>query len=288
MSKIVVVGSLHYDIMLDAPHRPEKGETVMGTSCHYKFGGKGGNQAIAAAKAGATVIFSGAVGADEQGKFLLQALKSAGVSCDSVEVISGVPSGMSVAITDTEGDYGAVIVSNANQHISCSTFRDDTFWQNVGILILQNEVPEITNINAASEARQRGIPVLINAAPARQLSPELEKHINLLLVNAVEARDMSNITVNSLDTAVQAAEVLTRRFPQVVVTAGEYGVAWCEAGHTAKSLAAKKITLISTHGAGDCFTGVLSQALIQQNSLEDAVTLANDAAARHVSQQRQY
>lgn len=284
MSKIVVVGSLHYDIMLDAHHRPEKGETVMGTSCHYKFGGKGGNQAVAAAKAGATVTFAGAVGADEQGKFLLQALKNAGVNCDSVEVISSVPSGISVAITDTEGDYGAVIVSNANQHISCSTFLDDAFWQNVGILILQNEVPEVTNINAASEARQRGIPVLINAAPARQLSPELEKHINLLLVNAVEARDMSNITVNSLDTAEQAAEMLARRFPQVVVTAGEYGVAWCEAGNTAKSLAAKKITLISTHGAGDCFTGVLSQALTQQNSLEDAVILANDAAARHVSQ----
>lgn len=284
MSKIVVVGSLHYDIMLDAHHRPEKGETVMGTSCHYKFGGKGGNQAIAAAKAGATVTFAGAVGADEQGKFLLQTLKNAGINCDSVEIITTVSSGMSVAITDTEGDYGAVIVSNANQHISCSTFRDDTFWQDVGILILQNEVPEITNIHAASEARQRGIPVLINAAPARQLSPELEKNINILLVNAVEARDMSNITVDSLDTAVQAAEVLGRHFPQVVVTAGELGVAWCEAGNTAKSLPAKKIALISTHGAGDCFTGVLSQALIQQHSLEDAVILANDAAARHVSQ----
>lgn len=286
MSKIVVVGSLHYDIMLDAHHRPEKGETVMGTACHYKFGGKGGNQAIAASKAGATVSFAGAVGADEQGRFLLHVLQSAGVGCDAVEIIDTVPSGMSVAITDAEGDYGAVIVSNANQHISEKTFHDDLFWQNTGMLILQNEVPEVTNIAASTEARRRGISVLINAAPARQLHVDLEKNIDLLLVNAVEARDMCGITVDSLDTAVQAAEVLAQRFPQVVVTAGEHGVAWCESGNIAHSLEAKKIALISTHGAGDCFTGVLSHALSQKQSLADAVMLANDAAARHVSQPR--
>lgn len=106
MSKIVVVGSLHYDIMLDAPHRPEKGETVMGTACRYKFGGKGGNQALAAARAGAEVYFIGAVGADEPGRFLLSALQAGGVNIDGVQVVDGIASGMSVAISDAEGDYG--------------------------------------------------------------------------------------------------------------------------------------------------------------------------------------
>lgn len=286
MNKIVVVGSLHYDIMLDAHHRPEKGETVMGTSCHYKFGGKGGNQAIAASKAGADVLFAGAVGADEQGKFLLNTLQGAGVDTEAVEIINEIPSGMSVAITDAEGDYGAVVVSNANQHISSETFRSDIFWQDVGTLILQNEVPENTNVNAASEARHRGIKVIINAAPARCLSAELEQNIDLLLVNAVEARDMCNISVRDLQSAVQAADALAKRFPQVVVTAGEHGVAWCEAGNEASYLPAKKITLVSTHGAGDCFTGVLCNALNHKCSLAEAVVIANEAAAKHVSQPR--
>ncbi len=116
MSKIAVTGSLHYDIMLDAHHRPEKGETVMGTACHYKFGGKGGNQAIAAAKAGADVRFIGAVGADEQGAFLLKTLRQAGVNTDAVTRIDDIASGMSVAITDAEGDYGAVVVSRQSTY----------------------------------------------------------------------------------------------------------------------------------------------------------------------------
>lgn len=284
MSKIVVTGSLHYDIMLDAHHRPEKGETVMGSACRYKFGGKGGNQAVSAARAGADVAFAGAVGADEQGKFLLNVLRQAGVNTDAVAVINDIPSGMSVAITDAEGDYGAVVVSNANQHIAAETFDNEAFWQDVTMLVLQNEVPEAVNLHAARAAKQRNIPVCINAAPARLLTPELEGCIDLLVVNAIEARDMSNVTVHDLASAVLAAETLATRFSSVVVTAGEHGVAFIETGQASHSLPAKKITLVSTHGAGDCFMGVLCQALSLDSNLAHAVAKANDAAALHVSQ----
>jgi len=285
MSKIAVTGSLHYDIMLDAHHRPEKGETVMGTACSYKFGGKGGNQAIAAALAGASVRFAGAVGDDEQGRFLLNRLQGADVDTSAVQIVAGMPSGMSVAITDSEGDYGAVVVSNANQHISPETFAQPAFWQDVSLLILQNEVPEAINQQAAIAAHERGVTVSLNAAPARPLSATLEAVIDVLIVNAIEARDMSGITVSDLASAQTAAEQLTQRFSQVVVTAGEHGVAWCEQGQGSQALAAKKITLVSTHGAGDCFTGVLCTALAGQRSLTEAVMLANDAAAQHVSRQ---
>ncbi|WP_432371681.1 PfkB family carbohydrate kinase [Pantoea allii] len=282
MSKIAVTGSLHYDIMLDAHHRPEKGETVMGNACHYKFGGKGGNQAIAAANAGADVRFIGAVGADQQGAFLLNTLRQAGVNTDSVATIKDVPSGMSVAITDAEGDYGAVVVSNANQHIAAEPFMQAGFWQDVSMLVLQNEVPEAVNLAAAQAARQQRIPVCINAAPARQLSAEFERCVDLLVVNAVEARDMSGVAVTDLLSARQAAEQLASRFSRVVVTAGEHGVAFSEAGET-HSLPARQITLVSTHGAGDCFMGVLCKALNDGNDLAHAVATANDAAAEHVS-----
>lgn len=118
MKKILVVGSLHYDIMVDAHHRPEKGETVIGTGCSYKFGGKGGNQAVSAAKSGVGVKFLGAVGTDDSGKFLLSVLQNNNVDTSFVEVIDGVASGMSVATMDAEGDYGAVVVSNANLRIN--------------------------------------------------------------------------------------------------------------------------------------------------------------------------
>ena len=104
MNKIIVAGSLHYDIMLAAHHRPEKGETVMGSGCSYKFGGKGGNQAVAAARAGGAVRFIGAVGDDAQGEFLLTALRDAEVNTDAVAILPDEPSGMSVAICDAEGD----------------------------------------------------------------------------------------------------------------------------------------------------------------------------------------
>lgn len=284
MNKIAVAGSLHYDIMIDAHHRPEKGETVMGTACRYKFGGKGGNQAISAAKSGLEVRFAGAVGADEQGRFLVDTLRQAGVDASAVAVVVDSPSGMSVAISDEEGDYGAVVVSNANQKIPAGVFQNARFWDNVSMLVLQNEVPETVNLLAASAAKQRSIPVCINAAPARPLSESFAALIDILIVNAIEARDMCGVNVEDLVSAQQAATALAQRFTQVVVTAGEHGVAWCEAGEAAQALPAQKVKLVSTHGAGDCFVGAFCASLTVSKSLAQAVASANAAAARHVSQ----
>ncbi len=282
MKKIIVAGSLHYDIMLAAHHRPEKGETVMGSSCHYKFGGKGGNQAVAAARAGVPVRFVGAVGDDAQGEFLLAALQAAGVETQAVAILSGVPSGMSVAISDAEGDYGAVVVSNANLQIDASALAAEV-WQDVGLLVLQNEVPSEVNLQLAQQAQQRGIAVCINAAPARDIAPALADCVQLLIVNAVEARDMCQIAVTDLASACHAAQTLAQRFPQVIVTAGEHGLALCETGGEAVSIAAIPVKLVSTHGAGDCFVGVLSQALLHGATLLAAAVKANQAAAEHVS-----
>lgn len=282
MNKIIVAGSLHYDIMLAAHHRPEKGETVMGSGCSYKFGGKGGNQAVAAARAGVPVSFIGAVGDDAQGEFLLAALREADVDTASVAILAGQPSGMSVAISDAEGDYGAVVVSNANLHIDAAAVGEEV-WRDAGLLVLQNEVPPTVNLQLAQQAKQRGIAVCINAAPARDIEPALAECVQLLIVNAVEARDMCQIAVNDLASACEAAQALAQRFTQVIVTAGEHGLALCEQGGNAFSIAAIPVKLVSTHGAGDCFVGVLSQSLLAGCSLVEAANNANHAAAAHVS-----
>ncbi|WP_038180837.1 ribokinase [Vibrio rhizosphaerae] len=283
MSVILVAGSLHYDMMIAVPHQPEKGETVLGNKVAYKFGGKGGNQAISAAKHGETVRFVGAVGADAHGEFLISTLKASSVDTTYISVIDNETSGMSVAITDDSGDYAAVVASNSNQLITEDVFESDLLWNDVSLLILQNEISPETNLKAAVAAKKRGVKVGMNAAPITDKNSPVFDYVDLMVVNAVEARDLSEIAVVSLDSAREAAAHLTSKFEQVVVTAGEHGVAFCQQGGNAAATPAIPVELISTHGAGDCFMGALCAEINKNAALCDAVAFANRIAAKHVS-----
>ncbi|MET0942236.1 MAG: PfkB family carbohydrate kinase [Mesorhizobium sp.] len=280
---IVVVGSLHYDIMVDAPDRPRKGETVTGYSWHPKFGGKGGNQAIAAAKAGANVRMAGAVGDDDFGRFLLKELADAGVDSSQVERLPNVGSGMSVAISDAGGDYGAVIVSGANLLRDAAAVAGPDLWQGARVLILQNEMPEGINIVSARAAKAAGATVCVNAAPYRPLSDEFVALIDVLVVNAIEAEELSGISVSDLASAAEAARALSDQFPAVVVTAGGDGVVGQMRGEGPVSLSAIPVKLVSTHGAGDVFVGALATAIASNQSFAACISAANEAAAIHVS-----
>lgn len=280
---VVVVGSLHYDIMVDAPDRPRKGETVTGHAWRPKFGGKGGNQAVAAAKAGAAVRMAGAVGADEFGRFLLDALGAAGVDASRVARLPRTGSGMSVAISDAGGDYGAVIVSGANLLVDPMAFIEPGLWRGARALILQNEMPDAVNVSAARAARTAGATVCLNAAPYRPLSGELAALVDLLVVNAIEAEQLGGGAVTDLAAAAAAAAALAGRFPCVVVTAGGDGVAGSRRGEEPVVLPALPVALVSTHGAGDAFVGALVTALAAGRPFAEGLRSANAAAASHVS-----
>jgi ribokinase len=279
---VVVVGSLHYDIMVDAPDRPRKGETVAGFAWRPKFGGKGGNQAVAAARAGALTRMAGVVGNDGFGNFLLAGLDAAGVDRTNVAVIDAAGSGMSVAISDAEGDYGAVIVSGANLLIPAALVEAQSLWHDARVLVLQNEVTEATNLVAARAARRADALVCLNAAPARPLVGELATLVDILVVNAVEAEMLSGVVVDSLDSARRAAAALRPPDGTAIVTAGGAGVA--AAAHDGEvALPAIPVNVASTHGAGDTFVGVLAEGIGADLSLDEALTRANQAAAAHVS-----
>lgn len=280
---VVVVGSLHHDIMVDAPDRPRKGETVTGYSWRPKFGGKGGNQAVAAAKAGAEVRMVGAVGADEFGRFLLDALGAGGVDASRVARLPKGGSGMSVAISDASGDYGAVIVAGANLLLDPQALTEPGLWQGARVLILQNEMPDTTNIAAARAARTVGATVCLNAAPYRPLSGELAAMIDLLVVNAIEAEELGGVAVTDLASATSAAKALAGQFSSVVVTAGGEGLAGMRRGEDPVVLPALPVTLVSTHGAGDVFVGALVTALASGHPFATCLRSANAAAAAHVS-----
>lgn len=280
---VVVVGSLHYDIMVDAPDRPRKGETVTGYAWRPKFGGKGGNQAVAAAKAGAEARMAGAVGDDAFGRFLLDTLNASGVEASRVARLSEAGSGMSVAIADASGDYGAVIVSGANLLVDSAMIAEPGLWQDARALILQNEIPEAINIAAARAARSTGAMVCLNAAPYRPLPQELMGLTDLLVVNAIEAEQLGGPAVTDLASAAAAAEALAKDFPSVVVTAGGNGVAGMRRGEDPVVLPALPVKLVSTHGAGDTFVGALVAALATGQPFAECLRAANAAAAAHVS-----
>jgi ribokinase len=281
---VTVFGSLHYDIMVDSPDRPRKGETLAGSAWFPKCGGKGGNQAVSAAKTGVSTSMIGAIGDDDFGRVLLANLDRRGVDRSLVRLVSGVGSGMSVAIFDADGDYGAVIVSGANLKLGnedVAVARD--CLASTSILVLQNEVPDAANAAMAAAAHAAGARVLLNAAPARALSEELRSNVDILVVNAVEAADVSGRPVDNPSDALGVAAELAQRFLHVVVTLGGDGLVYAGGETAAFALPALPVRLISTHGAGDEFIGVLAGSLARGSAMRKALEEANAAAARLVA-----
>lgn len=282
MPTVLTVGSLHYDIMVEADHLPRKDETAIGSRWYPKFGGKGGNQAVSAAKAGVPSRMIGALGDDQFGQFLRHHLRQGQVDDHYVTTLPATASGMSVALQDRAGDYAATIVSAANLHLPPDSLKQDAPWQDVAVLVLQNEIPTEINLAAAAQARQRGCRTVLNAAPFRALPDDLRALIDVLVVNAVEAEMMGTPPVLDLPTALAAARQLAGQFSAVIVTAGGQGLAACGAGHEF-TLPAEKVVVVSSHGAGDSFIGALAAGFAQGWGLEPSCRAASAAAARHVS-----
>ena len=281
---VVVVGSLHLDIMVQAPDRPRRGETLPGTGWWLSPGGKGGNQAVEAARFGADVAMVGRVGDDDFGRRLRAHLQDRGVHAEEVftdDGDGGAGSGMSVALVDPDGDYGAVIVSGVNGRLGPADLdRAATRLTAARWVVLQNEIPAATNLEAARRARAAGARVLWNAAPARPLEPAMTPLVDVLVVNAVEAEQLTGVTVNGLDDAGTAAKQLVAAgFPTVVVTAGGDGSVLAERGQSEHRVAAYPVAVVNTHGAGDAFIGALAARLSAGTPLRGAVEFANAAAA---------
>lgn len=283
---VIVCGSLHLDIMLYAPVLPRLDETVAGTRWEQMCGGKGGNQAVMAARAGARTAMIGRVGDDAFGRRLLENLAEAGVDASQVRVDAEVGSGMSAAIVQDDGDYGAVIVSGANLRNSPAAL--DGQWKALGgarVLVLQNEVPEIVNFAAAEAARAYGASVVLNAAPARAMSQGLLDIVDVLVVNRIEAEMLVGNSVDGRDRAFDAAKSLQSGRRGVIVTLGGDGLVVLSAGTEPVWIAPKPVQVVSTHGAGDCFVGTLSARMAVGETIQQAAQAANAAAARFVGRQ---
>ncbi|MFV2061942.1 MAG: PfkB family carbohydrate kinase [Chloroflexota bacterium] len=278
--RVTVVGSLHYDIMVRAPYLPRIGETLIGEAWGWKPGGKGGNQAMAAARYGAEVEMMGCLGSDEFGARLRERLAVARVGLEHVRtVVQG--SGMSVAIEQDDGDYAAVVVSGANRDIDeTQVARSAEAIRGSRVLLLQNEISEMANTAAARLAHDAGAAVILNAAPARPLG-SIAGRVDVLVVNGVEAEMLGSDRVDSLEGAAVAAHGLRTLAATIIVTAGVAGVAAVSDAGTA-TVPAHPVSGTATHGAGDVFVGALAAQLADAAPLEQALRYANAAAALHV------
>ena len=281
---VIVCGSLHLDIMVQSPHLPRLDETAVGSAWGMKCGGKGGNQAVMAARMGASTAMIGRVGKDDFGRRLLDHLTAARVDISGVSVDETAGSGMSVAIVEATGEYGAVIVSGSNLAIDpASIARQWEALAGARILILQNEIPEAANIAAARAAKAAGAYVVLNAAPARGMAQELLDLVDLLVVNRVEAEMLSRAPVTDAESAIRAMPALGGGRKDVVITLGGEGLVVQARDGEPAVIAPHRVTVVSTHGAGDCFLGMLCADLAQGKSLLEACRAANSAAAAFVS-----
>ena len=281
---VIVCGSLHLDIVVNAPNLPRLDETVTGSHWGKVCGGKGGNQAVMSARLGAKTAMIGAVGDDDFGGQLLSNLQAATVDCTAVARDPTAGSGMSVAVMTASGDYGAVIVSGSNLNlVPADSVRKFHALGGASVLVLQNEIPEAVNLSVANAARASGARVVLNAAPARTMGADFLDAVDVLVVNIVEAEMMSGLSVTDAASAMLALPALGSAQRDVVVTLGGKGLVFQAKGGKPAILAPHSIKVVSTHGAGDCFIGAVAKILADGGTLADACTFANLAAARFVS-----
>jgi ribokinase len=281
---VVVCGSLHLDIVVHAPVLPRIDETAVGHAWRQVCGGKGGNQAVQAARAGARVAMLGRVGKDEFGRTLVANLERENVDATGVSVDPTSGSGMSVAILQDNGDYGAVIVSRANLAIDATELARQ--WSSYGgskVLVLQNEVPHSVNVAAAKLARASRAVVVLNAAPARDLGDDLLDIVDVLVINRIEAEALCGKPVGDRAAAQEVIVNLSSPTRAVVITLGGHGLVVADTSGNVTDIEPIPVHVTSTHGAGDCFIGVLSAGLASGRPLLEACREANASAAAFVS-----
>ena len=259
---ILVFGSINIDLVSTVDRFPSAGETVSGEGFSVLPGGKGANQALAAARAGATVAMFGAVGEDAFADLALANLAGAGVDLRGVSHIAA-PTGCATILVERGGENRIVIVPGANAHASGAAVAQNALATGA-TLVLQQEVPATANLSLAKRARAAGLRVVLNAAPARALSRECMQLVDVLIVNEGEAaalaRDLGWPTAWADFAPAARSALAPTRDAAVVVTLGARGAVWC-GSPPAQHAIAPRIEAIDTTGAGDAFVGTLAAAL---------------------------
>ena len=281
---VLVVGSLNMDLRIRTPRLPAPGETLTGSGFDTDGGGKGANQAVAAARQGARVAMLGAVGQDAHGAALLAALQADGIDTHAVERIAGTPSGTAAILLMPDGENSIVVIPGANHALTPERVRAQAArLRQARVVVAQLECPLDAVAEALAIAREAGAVTVLNAAPVQPLGDALLGQLDWLVVNEIEAAALAGMPVPGPAEARAVAEQLRRRGPrQVLVTLGAEGLVLAGPEGTL-ALPAPRVQAVDTTGAGDTVVGALAAALAAGRPLREALTRAQAAAALAVT-----
>lgn len=277
---IVVVGSVNIDLVLHCAQLPLPGQTLVGRDFRCEPGGKGANQAVAAARLGARVVFVGCVGDDAFGASSAAGLRAEGVDLTHLHVIPGCATGVAMIAVEDSGQNHIVLGPGANAALSVA--HVDAAAQQIGtaaLLICQLESPLAAVQRAITIAHAAGVPVWLNPAPAQPLPAALLRQIDLLIPNEGEAAQLAGLPVTGRAGAAQAAAQLRAAgCGTVLVTLGDDGVVLADAQGTTHH-PAHAVAAVDSTGAGDTFIGALAAATAEGQPFDAAITFAQRAAA---------
>ncbi|MER5734175.1 MULTISPECIES: ribokinase [unclassified Streptomyces] len=276
MTSIVVLGSTNMDLVAYVAKAPARGETVTGRSFRTIPGGKGANQAVAAARAGGEVAMIGAVGSDDFGYRLRDTLEHCSVDTDLLRTVEG-PSGTAHIVVDDEGGNAIVVVPGANGTVTSLSQGDEALIATADLLLLQLELPLSAVVDGAAHARRRGVKTVLTPAPVQPLPPELFDVTDLLVPNEHEATALTGRADPHA-----AALALLDAVPEVVVTLGAAGCLYAARGAELLTVPAPRVRAVDTTAAGDTFVGALAVALGEGRPVPEALTWAGTAAALSV------
>lgn len=283
--RIAIVGSVNMDLVFRTPRMPRPGETLSGHQFHQIHGGKGANQAVAAARMGAQVHFVACVGDDDFARASIEALKQEGIDHHGIRQVAHCATGVAGILVDDSGENSIVLASGANAQLNTKDI-DHALpqLQQAQLLVCQLETPLDTIRYAIQCAKRAGLLVLLNPAPAQTLNDDLLSQVDFLVLNETEAAHLSQLNVSDMRSAQQAAQSLQQRGAKVVlVTLGEQGV-WVADTEQAYALPAYSVKVVDTTAAGDSFVGAFAVGIAEGMSLSQACQFAQAAAALAVTQ----
>lgn len=278
--KLVVLGSINADHVLNVRQFPQPGETVMGSQYNIAFGGKGANQAVAAGRSGADISFIACVGSDDIGEQVRQQLASDNIDIGAIEAIADTTTGVALIFVNAEGENVIGIDAGANHALTPDYLQ--RYQQHIveaSALLMQLESPLASVIAAARIAHDHNTAVILNPAPACELPDELLSLVDMITPNETEAEKLTGVKVSTAEDAARAAGVLhAKGIATVIITLGSKGV-WLSQGGEGRSVPGFKVNAVDTIAAGDTFNGALVTALLEGRPMDQSVRFAHAAAA---------
>lgn len=284
MGIITVIGSMNMDLVVRTPRIPLAGETLAGSEFHTIPGGKGANQAVAAARAGAQTFLVGCVGRDAFGQELQDSLTCARVDVSGVESLPGISTGTATILVENGGQNRIIIVAGANEAVTPAIIEDQ--WpaiQRSDLILLQHEIPLETIHFILRKANSHNISTLLNPAPFYAFDAGLLRLVNFLVLNDLEAAALTHIEVNSVDSALKAAQSLRRSGAgSVIITLGALGAVFLDA-ESALFQRAFEVEAVDSTAAGDTFIGAFAASFLSTHDPESALLFATAASALSVT-----